>query len=79
MVLSMKSKPRALRAERERKGHTLTSLAPLTGLSKQRLWQLESEPSGILPTNAKQVAEALGVGIEDIFLLSDEPESESVA
>lgn len=68
----MKSRPEALRSIRERNGHTLTSLAPVAGLSKQRLWQLEDEATGILPTTAKRIAEALGVSIEDIATLTAE-------
>ncbi len=70
----MKSRPEALRSHRERKGHTLTSLAPLVSLSKQRLWQLEDKPTGLLPPTAKRIADALGVEITDIADLTDAPE-----
>jgi DNA-binding XRE family transcriptional regulator len=68
----MKSRPEALRSHRERKGHTLTSLASAADLSKQRLWQLEDEAAGLLPTTAKRIADALGVDITDIATLTDE-------
>lgn len=68
----MRSKPKALREIRERKGHTLTSLAPLARISKQRLWQLEADAEGLLPTTAKRIAEALEVDIEDIATIGDE-------
>lgn len=74
MVPGMKSRPDALRSARERKGHTLTSLAPEVGLSKQRLWQLENDPEqqGLLPTTASRIAKALDVDIEDIATLTEE-------
>lgn len=68
----MKSRPTALRSLRERRGHTLTSLAAEVDLSKQRLSQLEAEPEGLLPTTAKRIADALGADIDDIFDVTDE-------
>lgn len=68
----MKSKPQALKAIRERAGHTLTSLAPIAQVSKQRLWQLEADEDGILPTTAKRIADALGVDITDIAEIEEE-------
>ena len=70
----MKSRPEALRSQRELKGHTLTSLASIADISKQRLWQLEDEATGLLPTTAKRIADALGVDITDIATLTETEE-----
>lgn len=76
-MLSVKCKPKALRAIRERSGHTLGSLAIAADVSKQRLWQLENDPEqkGIKPTTAKRIADGLGVDIEDIATITDDPEA----
>lgn len=68
----MKSRPAALRSIRERRGHTLTSLAAEVDLSKQRLSQLEAEEEGLLPTTAKRIADALGVEIDEIATVTEE-------
>jgi transcriptional regulator with XRE-family HTH domain len=66
----MQTDATALRRLRERRGHTITSLAGACGLSKQRLSQLETDPDqrGIRPTTAKRIADALGVTIDDITI-----------
>lgn len=71
----MKSNPEALRAERERKGHTPRSLERVSGVSKTRIHELEQGVTGIRPTTAKQLAEALGVDIEAIATI--EPDAQS--
>src|SRR5690606_31819385 len=53
MVPGMRSKPAALRAARQRQGHTVTALAKLSGVSKQRISDLQSSAGGIMPTQAK--------------------------
>lgn len=68
----MRSKPAALRAARQRQGHTITALAELSGVSKQRISDLESSAVGIMPPTAKRLADALGVDIEDIADITDE-------
>ena len=72
MVPAMRSKPAALRAARQRQGHTVTALAKLSGVSKQRISDLESSAVGIMPPTAKRLADALGVDIEDIADIADE-------
>ena len=72
MVPGMRSKPAALRAARQRQGHTVTALAKLSGVSKQRISDLESSAVGIMPPTAKRLADALGVDIEDIADIADE-------
>ena len=72
MVPGMRSKPAALRAARQRQGHTVTALAELSGVSKQRISDLESSAVGIMPPTAKRLADALGVDIEDIADIADE-------
>ncbi len=69
----MQTDATALRRIRERRGHTITSLAEACGVSKQRLSQLETRPDqrGILPTTAKRIADALGVTIDDIVVDDD--------
>lgn len=68
----MRSNHTALRRARERAGHTRPSLAEASGVSQQRIWDLEQQPVAIRPTTAKQLADALGVEIPDITL-DDEP------
>ena len=68
----MRIKPAALRAARQRQGHTVTALAELSGVSKQRISDLESSAVGIMPPTAKRLADALGVDIEDIADIADE-------
>lgn len=75
MVPVMRSKPAALRAARQRQGHTVTALAKLSGVSKQRISDLESGAVGIMPPTAKRLADALGVDIEDIADIADEAPS----
>lgn len=76
----MKSNPEALRAERERKGHTGVGLARLSGVSFQRIWDLEQQPTAMRPTTAKKLADALGVEIEEIATVEPDPaEDEAVA
>ena len=75
MVPGMRSKPAALRAARQRQGHTVTALAKLSGVSKQRISDLESSAVGIMPPTAKRLADALGVDIEDIADIADEAPS----
>ena len=72
MVPGMRSKPAALRAARQRQGHTVTALAELSGVSKQRISDLESSAVGSMPPTAKRLADALGVDIEDIADIADE-------
>jgi len=62
----MRSNAAALRALRQRKGHTCPTLAALSGVSAQRIWDLEQDDIGIRPTTAKRLADALGCDIEDI-------------
>jgi len=68
----MRIKPAALRAARQRRGHTVTALAELSGVSKQRISDLESSAVGVMPPTAKRLADALGVDIEDIADIADE-------
>jgi transcriptional regulator with XRE-family HTH domain len=77
MVPDMKSKPAALRAARERQGHTITALAALSRVSKQRISDLETSPVGILPPTALRLADALGVDIEDIASITSITDDES--
>lgn len=59
--------PAALRDRRIRKGHTTHSLAELSGVSQQRISELEGDPPvGVRPPTAKALADALGCDIADI-------------
>lgn len=62
------SKPAALQKARVNAGHTMRSLARKSGVSVQRISELENETEivGLRPTTAKRLAKALGVDIDDI-------------
>lgn len=68
----MRSNPTALRAAREQNGHTGRSLSRASGVSQQRISDLEAGAVAVLPPTAKKLAVALGVKIADITT-SDEP------
>jgi transcriptional regulator with XRE-family HTH domain len=70
----MRSNAAALRAARERKGHTLVSLGEVSGVSFQRISDLEQTDTGVRPTTAKRLADALGCDIEDIATIDDPAE-----
>lgn len=62
----MKSDPTAIRARRERAGHTRPTLGKASGVSQQRIAELETDACPLLPTTARKLAEALGCDIPDI-------------
>lgn len=62
----MKSDPAALREIRERNGHTGRSLAEKSGVSQQRISDLEKDAVRVFPTTMRRLADALGVEIEEI-------------
>lgn len=69
----MRINPTALRSIRERAGHTTRSLADVSGVSQQRISDLESDPPvGVRPPTAKALSDALGCDITEIAT-SDEP------
>jgi transcriptional regulator with XRE-family HTH domain len=65
----VRSNPAALRALREAKGHSQSSLARETGVAQTRISRLERLPeAGIRPPTAKKLADALGVSISAITI-----------
>jgi transcriptional regulator with XRE-family HTH domain len=62
----VRSKPAALRALRQERGHTQRSLARGAGISHPRISQLEAESVPIRPTTARKLADALEVAVADI-------------
>lgn len=78
----VKVNPQALRAIREKDGHTTYSLAELAGVSQTRISELENPtekgPRRIWPSTAKAIAKALGVPLS-AFAMSDDEDEEVVA
>jgi transcriptional regulator with XRE-family HTH domain len=62
----MRSNAEALQAIREGQGHTRPTLAAKSGVSAQRIWDLEQNDIGVRPTTARLLAEALDCEISDI-------------
>ena len=58
--------PGALRTRRQRSGHTTYSLAEASGVSQQRISDLEGGPVGVRPPTAKALADALDCDVADI-------------
>lgn len=59
--------PDELRARRQRAGHSTYTLAEASGVSQQRISELEGHPpAGVWPRTARALADALGCQIEDI-------------
>lgn len=70
--------PAELRFRRQAKGLTTHSLAAASGVSQQRISDLEAGPAAVRPPTAKALADALGCDITDITDLartSDRPGS----
>jgi transcriptional regulator with XRE-family HTH domain len=65
--------PRALQTSREANGHSQSSLARESGVSQQRISQLEQDADGhtVTPPLAKKLADALGVPLADIIAASN--------
>jgi len=71
----VKVNPEALRAIREKDGHPQLSLAKKSGVSQNRISELEGdEPQIIRPPTARALADALGVPMS-AFLLAEAPAS----
>lgn len=59
--------PAALRNRRLRCGHTTRSLADASGVSQQRISELEGHPPvGVRPPTARALADALGCDLTEI-------------
>lgn len=57
-----------LKEVREEKKMTMVRLAELSGISRQRIAQIESDPEANVHTDTLQkLADALGVGFDEIF------------
>lgn len=68
----------ALRAIREKDGHSTHSLARVSEVSQQRISELETlddegKPRGVRPSTAKRLAHALGVPISAITVTEPTP------
>jgi transcriptional regulator with XRE-family HTH domain len=62
----VRSNPKALKATRQRAGHTGRSLAAASGVSQQRISDLETAAVAIRPPTAKALADALECDMADI-------------
>jgi transcriptional regulator with XRE-family HTH domain len=62
----VRSNPTALKALRQRAGHTGRSLAAASGVSQQRISDLETAALPVRPPTAKALAEALDCDMADI-------------
>jgi DNA-binding XRE family transcriptional regulator len=71
-VRGMRSNAAALRARRERAGHTCVSLGRASDVSPQRVWDLEQADVGVRPPTAARLAATLGCEVDDIAHL-DQP------
>lgn len=74
----LKSNPATLRRLRTERGHSGRTLAEESGVSQQRISDLESKPTPVQPMTAKRLADALGVAIVDIATVESDGE-EAVA
>lgn len=74
MMSIVRINPDALKAIREKDGHTQLSLAAASGVSQNRISELESaEKSSVRPTTVKALADVLQVPVSAL-VLADEPE-----
>lgn len=53
------------------KGYNIAMLARESGMTLDALSKISLHKNGIHPRNAKNVADALGMGIEDLFIIED--------
>lgn len=67
-----KINPEALKAIREKDGHSQLSLAARSGVAQAHISRLEREPVDVRPTTLKRLADALGVP-QSALTLVEEP------
>ena len=66
----VKVNPEALRAIREKDGHSQLSLAAQSGVAQSRISELEGdEPRLVRPSTVKRLADALGVPVSALVLV----------
>lgn len=66
----MKINPEALRALREKDGHSQASLARHSGITQSRISELEGDvPQMVRPSTAKRLADALAVPVSALVLV----------